>query len=86
MSFSYFLSWESPQADTFLWSTLSTAFHNGAKLLIVDELETGINMIFDKELSQTDIMETVLSVIIPQELYTPGDNISSDTSGQAGDS
>jgi len=71
MSFSYFLSWESPQADTFLWSTISTAFHSGAKLLAVEESEDGISMLFDTELSQSEIMEKVLSVIMPEGSYTP---------------
>jgi len=82
MSFSYFLSWESPQADTFLWSTLATAFHNGAKLLSAEESTDGISMLFDIELSQTEIMEKVLSVIAPEGSYTTESYIYNDQAGQ----
>src|SRR5438552_3068359 len=92
MSFSYFLAWESPQVDGFLWSTLAIAARHNAKLVWVDDTDIGINITFSKELSQTEIMDLLLesmivteSIIATEDIYTPHDNISNDTSGQAGD-
>lgn len=85
MPFSYFLHDESPEASGFLWATLATAFHQGAKLLLVEESDSGITLGFDQELSQTEIMSLLLGAIMPEVLNTPDDNISNVQVGQVGE-
>ena len=85
MPFSYFLSWDSPHVDSFLQATMTVAYKSGTKSIVTDITLDGILIIYDKELSQDAIMELSLQLIATEDIYTPHDNISNDTSGQAGD-
>lgn len=70
MTYSYFLSQESPQADGFLWATFAEASRIDAKLIMVCENPTGITLIYDKELSQERILGNLFASLTTNSLYT----------------
>lgn len=82
MSFSYFLSWDSPHVDSFLQATMTVAYKSGTKSIVTDITLDGILIIYDKELSQEAIMKLSLELIETQHIYTPDANISNDLAGQ----
>lgn len=70
MPYSYYLAYESPQVDGFLWSTLAIACRSDAKLIMATENDNGVTLIFNKELSQELICALLFSIITTESLYT----------------
>jgi len=69
-SFSYYLADESPCADGMLWATLATANDSMAKLIMIDESDSGLTLIFDKEISQTMIADLLYATLATEGFYT----------------